>query len=248
MADDTSLGAALRAARLWRGWSRETLAHHSGLSWAAITQIESGRRREVRVSSLVALSQALDVSLDYLVGGDGEHRLLNHSALVYHSEHELAEFAETFLGDGIREAHALLVVTPRAQLRSIRKALGKGADSVELRESVEWYSSPADAAKRFRSFVRDARSRGAGWIRVMGEPIWEGRSSKEIAAWTRYESLLNITFAFLPVDLVCPYDARSVPDRVIANAHRTHPEFAVRRGTEMNKEFEEPEQFICATD
>ncbi|MGD0195929.1 MAG: helix-turn-helix transcriptional regulator, partial [Candidatus Dormibacteria bacterium] len=61
------LALSLQSARERRGWSRETLAHRSGLSWAAIAQIESGRRREVRASTLLALSSALGVSVDYLL-------------------------------------------------------------------------------------------------------------------------------------------------------------------------------------
>jgi len=68
--DALRVAAAVRAARLRRGWSRETLAHESGLSFAAITQIETGRRTELRVSSLVALADALGVSVDYLVRAD----------------------------------------------------------------------------------------------------------------------------------------------------------------------------------
>ena len=63
---------ALRAARARAGWSRETLAHHSGVSWSAIAQIESGRRRDVRLSSLSALADALGVSVDELFRLEGE--------------------------------------------------------------------------------------------------------------------------------------------------------------------------------
>src|SRR6202162_3278446 len=81
------LGGSLRSARERMGWSREALAYHSGLSWAAIAQIESGRRQEVRVSSLVALASALGVSVDYLVGGAAtvSPDLFRHRLLVYGS-------------------------------------------------------------------------------------------------------------------------------------------------------------------
>src|SRR5580765_8167247 len=64
----------LRAARKRRGWSRETLAHYAGISGAAIAQIESGRRADPRVSSLVRLADALDVSVDELVRGTASNR------------------------------------------------------------------------------------------------------------------------------------------------------------------------------
>ena len=58
----------LKAARGRLGWSRETLAHHSGVSWSAIAQIQSGRRKDVRLRSLSALAKALGVSVDYRIG------------------------------------------------------------------------------------------------------------------------------------------------------------------------------------
>lgn len=52
------VGAALRLARVRVGWSREALAYHSGMSGAAIAQIESGRRQDIRLSTLAALAGA----------------------------------------------------------------------------------------------------------------------------------------------------------------------------------------------
>ncbi|MDQ1715383.1 MAG: Helix-turn-helix domain, partial [Frankiaceae bacterium] len=63
-----SIAEALRRARLRLGWTREDLAHHSGVSYGAIVQIEAGRRTDVRLRSLVALAEALDVSVDALIG------------------------------------------------------------------------------------------------------------------------------------------------------------------------------------
>ena len=53
------IAATLKTARDRLGWSREALAYHSGVSWSAISQIESGRRKDVRLTSLSALADAL---------------------------------------------------------------------------------------------------------------------------------------------------------------------------------------------
>jgi DNA-binding XRE family transcriptional regulator len=66
--DEPSIAEALRRTREARGWSREELAMHSGVSYGAIAQIETGRRNDVRLRSLVALADALGVSLDELAG------------------------------------------------------------------------------------------------------------------------------------------------------------------------------------
>jgi len=97
------LATSLKSARERLGWSRETLAHESGLSWAAITQIESGRRREVRASSLLALASALGVTVDYLLGGaaSASPGLLNHRLLVYGTDDEYLRSSVPFILEGI---------------------------------------------------------------------------------------------------------------------------------------------------
>src|SRR5438445_8615473 len=78
------LGARVRAARQRRGWSREALAFHSGISWSAIAQVESGRRTNVRPSTLHALALALGVTIDYLVAGRSVAApMMEHQALLY---------------------------------------------------------------------------------------------------------------------------------------------------------------------
>src|ERR1700733_11920385 len=107
------LGASVKSARERLGWSREALAYHSCLSWAAITQIESGRRQEVRVSSLVALASALGVSVDYLVGGAASAPpvLLNHRVLSYDSDDAYLAAAVPFLLDGLAHDDCVMAVT-----------------------------------------------------------------------------------------------------------------------------------------
>src|SRR5579862_2143438 len=102
----SQIGRSLRSARERAGWSREALAYHSGLSWAAITQIESGRRQEVRASSLLALAGALLVSVDYLVGGEATvfPRLLKHEGLIYGSDDEYMSATVPFIAEGIERS------------------------------------------------------------------------------------------------------------------------------------------------
>lgn len=220
------IGASLRCARERAGWTREALAFHSGLSWAAIAQIESGRRQEVRVSSLLALAHALGISVDYLVGGKAtvSPQLLAHQALVYGSDEEYLRSAVPFLLEGIRRSNGLIAVTTPHQLDLLRNELGNEVARVEFQDASEWYRSPIGALNDYRTFVREQFGRGAPWIRIIGEPVWAGRSDAEVAQWMRYESMINLSLAPSPVTILCSYDARAVPDRVLAGARCTHPE------------------------
>jgi transcriptional regulator with XRE-family HTH domain len=239
----TRTGASVRAARERLGWSRETLAHHSGVSWSAIAQIESGRRKDVRLSSLSALASALNVTVDFLVGA-APRPLLEHRVLTYGSDEELLEAATPFLAEGIERSDALLAVTAGPRIELLRDSLADDAQHVEFADSADWYRSPDAALDRYRTFVADRFEAGAAWVRIVGEPVWTGRSPAEVVTWTRYESILNLSMASSPATVVCPYDARAVPADVIANAGRTHPE--VVHGTEVqpSSSYRDPEALL----
>lgn len=246
----TRVAASLRSARERAGWTREALAHHSGLSWAAISQIESGRRQEVRVSSLLALATALGVSVDYLVGGSAtvSPELLGHQGLIYNSDDEYLAGAVPFLLEGITRSDAVLAVTAKRQMGLLRDALGDDAVHVEFWDSAEWYRSPRGASNGYRTIIQERFGRGAPWVRILGEPVWSGRSDPEVAAWIRYESLLNLSFAASPATIVCPYDVRSLSDRILAAARRTHPEIAAAGDITVSAVYREPEDFLLSLD
>jgi transcriptional regulator with XRE-family HTH domain len=230
------------------GWSRETLAHHSGLSCAAIAQIESGRRQDVRLASLVALAGALGVSVDYLVGGTAtlEPKLLEHRALIYESDDDYLASTIPFVSEGITRDDCVLAVTAGRQIGVLRDALGDGAGCVEFHDSAEWYRTPAGALSNYRSFVQDRIEHGARWIRIIGEPVWAGRSEAEVAEWIRYESIINLSLALSPATIICPYDARSVSQGILAGARHTHPEVAEADDVSPSSAYREPDEFLLA--
>lgn len=238
------VGETLKSARARAGWSRDALAFHAGLSSAAIAQIESGRRQEVRISSLVALAKALGVSVDYLVGAAAvSPRLLGHLALIYDSDEQFLAAALPFVVEGASRSDGVLVVTAPRRLGLLRDAIG----DVGVVEFIDWsagYDSPTGALNRYRAFVTERSERGAPWVRILGEPLWAGRTDTEVEEWIRYESMINLSFATLPATIICPYDARSVPDRVLAGARCTHPEVADPDGAATSLAYREPEDLL----
>jgi transcriptional regulator with XRE-family HTH domain len=239
------VGTSVRSARERAGWSREALAYHSGLSWAAIAQIESGRRQEVRLGSLVALADALDVTVDYLVGSKAilSPKLFRHDAVIYDSDDEYIASTVPFLVEGITRSDCLLAVTTGRQITLLRDALGDDAVHVEFHDSAQWYHSPAGALNSYRAFVKERFERGAPWVRIIGEPVWSGRSAAEVAEWTRYESMINLTFSSAPATIRCPY-ATSAPDGVLTRARQTHPEVVEAGNAIASRTYQEPEEFL----
>jgi transcriptional regulator with XRE-family HTH domain len=241
------IGDALRVARARLGWSREALAYHSGVSWSAIAQIESGRRRDVRLSSLSALADALNVSVDYLIGTEAATttpRLLEHRVFTHGSDDQFLAAAIPFLAEGIERSDCLLAVTTAAQTELLRDALDDRSDHVEFADSAEWYRSPNAALTGYRAFVKERFDAGATWIRIVGEADWAGSSDAEVTAWTRYESMINLAFASSPVTVVCSYDVRTLPAKLVADAGRTHPEFAHGNDATASPAYREPEDLL----
>jgi transcriptional regulator with XRE-family HTH domain len=247
---ESAIGGSLKAARKRLGWSREALAFHSGVSWSAISQIESGRRVDVRLSSLSALARALGVSTDYLGGSiaAGPPPLLEHRALVYGSDDEYLAAVAPFLREGIERSDALLVVTTPRLLKLIRRELGDEVERGKLVHAADWYSSPLETLRRYRGFVHDSLEAGSNWVRIVGEPVWAHRSAEEVRKWSRYESIINLTLAAAPATILCPYDSRSVPANVMHDAECTHSEFAHAEGSAPSTSYLQPEDFLLQLD
>jgi transcriptional regulator with XRE-family HTH domain len=242
--DDARIADRVRHARARRGFTREQLAVRSGLSWSSIAQIETGRRTNLRPSTLAALAGALHVTVDHLIGHSAPDGLLEHRALVYEGDEEFAATVAPFLGDAVANGEPALAVTTRSKLRMLREALGADAEHVTLADSRHWYRTPGAALAAYRRFADEAIAGGAGWLRVVGEPVWSGRSEDEVRVWARYESLVNLAFAGMPLTLVCPYDAGALEPAIVARAQATHCEVTGAHGTSASPDYVGPGEFI----
>jgi transcriptional regulator with XRE-family HTH domain len=242
---ESGIGPRVRAARNRLGWSREVLAFHSGISWSGIAQVESGRRTNIRPGTLSALARALGVTVDYLVsGGPASEPMLEHSALLYRTEEELLETAVPFLVAGVERSEGVLALTTRAHIDLLRDRLGAAARQVDLVESSTLLTTPDATLDSFTAFARAKLDAGVPWIRILGEPLWEGRTETEVEDWTRFESLLNLVFAAWPMTILCPYDVRSVSPEVARHARATHPRMIGAEGITSSAEYAAPGGFV----
>ena len=62
------LSNKVKELRKLKGWSQQKLAERAGLSFNAITKIEQGLAKSPTLNTLIKLSDALEISLDELVG------------------------------------------------------------------------------------------------------------------------------------------------------------------------------------
>jgi transcriptional regulator with XRE-family HTH domain len=240
------IGDSLRAARTRLGWTRETLAHHSGISWSAIAQIESGRRKDARLGTLSALAEALGVSVDYLIGNSGTmgQQVFEHRVLPYASDEDLLSNAVPYLAEGIDRSHALLSVMPKARNGVIRDNVDGASSQIEFVDAADWYTSPGAALDRYRAFLKERFEAGAVWVRIVGELPLVGRTREEIAAWNRYESIVNLAFASAPATIMCTYDTEALPRGVVTDAHRAHPSIADGSLGTVNPSYQGAEELL----
>jgi hypothetical protein len=196
---------------------------------------------------MIALAEALGVTVDQLVGRaapSGTTHTLEHRALLYATDEDFVDAAAPFVTAGLERSDAVLVVSAPNRVNRLRRALGTDVERVEFRPSAKWYSSPQRALDSFRAFLQESTGAGSAWVRIIGEPMWAGRSPKEIRAWTRYESMLNIALAAYPATIVCPYGTRSLSGSIVADARCTHPEVMSGPTAARSLEYCSPESFV----
>src|ERR1700674_2200625 len=153
MTASRGIGPRVRAARERLGWSREALAFHAGISWSAIAQVESGRRTNLRPSTLAALSRSLGVSIDYLVDGTPSlPTMLNHSAFPYSTDDQFRVTIGSFLAEGVDRSEGILAVTTAPNIELLREHLGKDANRVEFIDSKDFLTTPIAALEAFMAF------------------------------------------------------------------------------------------------
>jgi len=222
---DNGIAGRIEAARRRLGYNREALAFHSGVSWSAITQVETGRRTNLRPTTLAALADALGVSIDYLVCGRPRPMpMLDHRALVYRSDAELVGSALPFLAEGTPSPEAVLAVTTPDKIALLRERLGASAGAVELVDRSLWCHSPRTAIAGFRAFVDGALESGCAWVRILAEPpLPSSHAPARARSWGRYEALLNLAFRHDPLSVLCCYDARVVSRATLSHAETLHP-------------------------
>jgi anti-sigma regulatory factor (Ser/Thr protein kinase) len=170
----------------------------------------------------------------------GEPEALTHQALIYSSDEEFLAAAIPFCQGGLAHGAALLVLAGAATTALLRPAL-RDVGPVDFIPAEEWYATPGGALGAAHQYVDEcAAENGHREIRVLGEPVWQGRDAVETAEWTRYEAAINLAFAPYPAWLLCAYDARGLPAPVVADARRSHPALCEGTSARTSPDYAEP--------
>ncbi|MGI5287650.1 anti-sigma factor RsbA family regulatory protein [Nonomuraea polychroma] len=179
----------------------------------------------------------------------------SHPALFYRSDGEYVAATTAFVREGLAAGEPVAIAVPGRNLAMIEAELGPDADAVKLLDMTVAGRNPG---RIIPAVLRDFADRHRhGHVRIIGEPIWPGRSETEYPACAQHEALINMAFTGRHVTILCPYDTVGLEPEVIREAARTHPvlrdvarewhsdDYAPEQVVEgHNRPMEEPEEFL----
>jgi DNA-binding GntR family transcriptional regulator len=183
---------------------------------------ETLRRRAPRQARTAAERHARLSAVRLSVGLDPEvANQLVHRALIYDRDEGFLAATVPFVQQGLGAGDQVLAVTTWRNAELLARSLGRRADEVEFRDANDLYQLPSHTLLGYERYIEMAESPR---VRIIGEVAWSGESSAPMSEWVRYESALNVAFAHQPATIMCPYDSRELPEDIVADARRTHPE------------------------
>ncbi|GII77149.1 anti-sigma regulatory factor [Sphaerisporangium rufum] len=146
---------------------------------------------------------------------------LDHLGLLYRDAEEYAERCAAFLADGLAAGDPALVAVPGANGDLIRDRLGTGRAEVRFADMAVAGRNPGRIIPGV--LLAFAAAHPGRRVRIIGEPIWPGRTGLEYPACAMHEALINVALARHDAIVLCPYDAARLPSDMVEDAWRTHP-------------------------
>ncbi|URM92985.1 sensor histidine kinase [Actinomadura madurae] len=158
-----------------------------------------------------------------------------HPALFYLGDEEYLAGTVPFVRAGLDTGEPVAVAVPAARLALLRAALGDAAGRVTWLDMSEAGRNPG---RIIPGVLREFADRHTGGrVRIIGEPIWPGRSATEYPACAQHEALINLAFEGREVTILCPYDLAGLDAGVIADARATHPVVIDRDGERASGDY-----------
>ncbi|HEU5032968.1 MAG TPA: sensor histidine kinase [Spirillospora sp.] len=158
-----------------------------------------------------------------------------HPALFYRGDEEYLAGTVPFLRAGLDTGEPVAVAVPGPRLGVLREALGDAAGDVRWLDMAEAGRNPG---RIIPGVLREFADRHpARRVRIIGEPIWPGRTDTEYPACAQHEALINLAFAGREVSILCPYDVAGLDAVVISDARATHPVLIDRDGERASGDY-----------
>jgi anti-sigma regulatory factor (Ser/Thr protein kinase) len=144
-----------------------------------------------------------------------------HLALFYSDQEEYLEGVLRFAAPAIKAGEPVAVAVPGRKAGLLDARLREAGADPEIFDMVQLGRNPARIIPAVETML--ARNPGRK-LHYVGEPIWAERSPEEIREATRHEALINLAWPGAAIHVLCPYDTVALPDAVLEDAQRTHPQ------------------------
>jgi anti-sigma regulatory factor (Ser/Thr protein kinase) len=144
-----------------------------------------------------------------------------HPALLYRDSDEYLAATVPFIRDGLAAGEPVAVAVPDPNLALLRDALGADAERILFRDMTVAGRNPGRIIPTI--LLAFAEAHPGRRVRIIGEPIWAGRSAVEYPACAQHEALINAAFTGRDATILCPYDVTELDPMWVDDAHRTHP-------------------------
>jgi anti-sigma regulatory factor (Ser/Thr protein kinase) len=165
-----------------------------------------------------------------------------HRALVYEHADRFVEAVTAFVLAGVRDGDRTLVAATVEKLDWLREALGDDAPAVQFAEADALYARLGPMFATVVDFM--ARHGTGGRVRIVAEQALANRTPADARAYMGYEAAANVAYRPYAASVLCPYDADRLPEHVIRDALRTHPELLDGEHERRNPAFIDPRQFL----
>lgn len=144
-----------------------------------------------------------------------------HPAFFYKDDVDYLSGTAPFIRAGLAAGEPVAVAVPGPNLELIRDELGEAAGRVRMLDMTVVGRNPGRIIPGvLRDFADHFPDRH---VRIIGEPIWAGRTGTEYPACAQHEALINLAFEGRRVTIMCPYDAKRLEPEVLDDAELTHP-------------------------
>ena len=149
------------------------------------------------------------------------NRQFEHPAVFYRDAAEYRAGLVPVIEAGLAADEPVAVAVPGRNLDLLRDAVGPAGRGVCWLDMAEAGRNPGRLLAQVLLSFADAHP--DRHVRIIGEPVWPGRSPVEYPACAQHEALINRAFSGRWVTIVCPYDAARLGAVALADAAATHP-------------------------
>jgi anti-sigma regulatory factor (Ser/Thr protein kinase) len=144
-----------------------------------------------------------------------------HPALFYSGAGDYLAGTVPFVRAGLEAGEPVAVAVPPENLAVLAGGLGADVGAVHFLDMTRVGRNPGRIIPGVLRAFADAHP--GNRVRIIGEPIWSGRTSLEYPACVQHEALINCAFAGRDVEILCPYDLDSLDETALRDARATHP-------------------------